>query len=163
MMPFWAMKLPWHLISFQAAIHSIDPTLVASVIMVESSGRPAAIRFEKNFRWTLHIHHFADMNNITHDTELMLQKSSFGLMQVMGAVARELGYQKNLSKLIEPKMGIEYGCKKLRQLFDKHGSKLDDVIASYNAGSPRFDENGEYVNARYVKKVRKYMRELKGE
>ena len=86
---------------------------------------------------------------------------SWGLMQVLGAVARERGLRsKYLSALTEPMIGIRFGCAHLAWFRDKKGYSGDDMIAAYNAGSPR-KKNGIYVNQGYVDKVNRHFREIK--
>ena len=53
----------------------------------------------------------------------------------MGAVSRELGHSGDIPQLIEPHIGIEYGCKKLRKCINRWGS-YEKGLAAYNAGSP---------------------------
>jgi soluble lytic murein transglycosylase-like protein len=54
-------------------------------------------------------------------------------MQVMGSVARELGYTQELPKLCQLETGLIYGCKKLAECLKKHPA-LPDALAAYNAG-----------------------------
>ena len=74
-------------------------------------------------------------------------------MQVMGAVARELGHT-GPSDLLDPPTGLFYGCLHLRRFRAKYDI-WPDVIAAYNAGSPRrvAGQIGPYVNQSYVDKV----------
>ena len=93
---------------------------------------------------------------------------SWGPMQIMGATARWLGFKGTfLSELIEPEVGIEYGCKYLANLKRRFSgnsknncNQVDDIaifcdkkISAYNAGSPRKKADGTYVNQKYVDKV----------
>ncbi len=73
-------------------------------------------------------------------------------MQVMGSVARELGYLGPLQKLCVEQWGILYGCLQLKRLMHRY-TELDDVIASYNAGSPIRVASGRYKNQSYVDAV----------
>ena len=155
----WQDKIPWTIIRDEAGRVDIDPKLVAAIIAVESGGDPYSMRYEPNFRFRLMPYKFAKINGITEETENILQSSSFGLMQIMGTVCRELGFQKSLLMLVEPDLNIELGCKKLSQLFLKH-QDTSDVIASYNAGSVRFEKDGSYKNQFYVNKVLQRMKEL---
>jgi hypothetical protein len=125
--------------------------------MVESAGDTLAVRYESHWKYFVNPELFARLNNITADTERTLQMMSFGLMQVMGGVARELGYRRNLLSLTDPVLAIDYGCRKLAQLKGKYNT-TDDIIAAYNAGSPR-KNGGLYVNQAYVDKVRGFMNE----
>jgi soluble lytic murein transglycosylase-like protein len=135
----------------------VPENLIYSVIMTESGGDPYAIRYEHHFNYLLSTDLFAKSNQITESTEAILQKCSLGLMQVMGAVARELGFKQSLLMLTSPNIGVNLGAKKLKTLIQKYNS-TDDVLAAYNAGSPRRLEGGLYVNQAYVNKVREFMK-----
>jgi len=152
MVPKWALKLPWNLISRQATSHNLDPALVGAFIQVESSGKGSRSRFEPAWGYFLTPDLFAKSLGITRETEEIHQKTSWGLMQIMGGVARELGFTDNLPKLIVPAININFGCMHLSKLIAKYQA-LPDAIASYNAGSPRKTADGKYVNQDYVDKV----------
>jgi soluble lytic murein transglycosylase-like protein len=87
--------------------------------------------------------------------------TSWGLMQVMGAVAREYGHEGHCGLLFKPEIGLDYGCRHLKMYFDKF-SDWKDAVASYNAGSPRKREDGSYQNQAYVDKVSKRFEQIKG-
>lgn len=131
----------------------IDPLLAIAIAEVESAGDPCAVRYEPGWKYHYNVENFAKMCRITEATEHMLQACSFGIMQVMGTVARELGFEESLLKLADPRLGAKYGCMKLAKLF-KVLKSVDDVIAAYNAGSP-IKRDGKYINQGYVDKVRK--------
>lgn len=141
----------------QAQSHKLDPELVLAFIFVESTFYPFAHRFEPKWKYLLpqaEIDKFAARNNISVVTERIDQMTSFGVMQVMGSVARELGHKGRLSDLYDPNYGINYGCLKLRSLLDKYPNSLEDAIASYNAGHPEM-AGGMYANQRYVDDIKK--------
>ncbi len=78
-------------------------------------------------------------------------------MQILGQTAREIGFDGTfLTELCDPEIGLEWGCRYLGILFDRHGDEgVDAVVASYNAGSPRKNAGGTYVNQAYVEKIRR--------
>lgn len=160
MIPLWLMNMPLDLIHEEALKHKIEPELVASIVQMESGGETCATRFEPNWKYIYSPFEYAKALGITQQTEENHQMTSWGLMQVMGTVARELGFKGYLPELCEAKVGIKYGCLKLKELFIEHGSK-EDVISAYNQGSPRKTSGGMYLNERYVDEVMKYYRELK--
>lgn len=83
-------------------------------------------------------------------------------MQVMGVVARELGFDGILTELCDEELGIAYGCKQLVRLKKwQRGYSESDIIAAYNAGSARFDKQGNYENQSYVDKVLIYYNNYK--
>lgn len=137
---------------------SLPVGLVHAIIRVESSGNPWAIRYEPAFqRAYLDGKAWRVYGAVSHETEVMARATSWGLMQVMGQVARERGFEGAfLSQLCTPAAGLEYGCRQLRHVYqrfyDAHG--WNGVVAAYNAGSPRKDARGAWVNAQYVHKVR---------
>lgn len=86
------------------------------------------------------------------------QKMSWGLMQVMGAVAREYGFKGTfLSELCDPHVGLKYGMIHVQTLFKRYNGHWPDVIAAYNMGSPRRVDGGAYENQEsYVDVVLRY-------
>lgn len=154
------LELPWELIFDTSELMKLDPVLVGAICMVESAGDPWAVRIELHWQYYLELKKYADLNRITQTTEKAMQACSWGLMQVMGSVAREHGYAGPLQRLCEPEIGIRYGCKHLAKFTKKYDS-VYDVIASYNAGSPIKTMEGSYRNQQYVSKVVQYMNSLK--
>lgn len=137
---------------------SLGVALVAAVCMVESSGNPYAVRYEPHWKHFLDVHEWARKIVASSHTEGMMQASSWGLMQVMGTVARELGHKGWISELIEPPVGLKYGCMKLKECLDKHG--YEGGIAAYNAGTPRKKADGKFFNQPYVDKVLQHQKEF---
>ena len=160
MLTDWAMKLPWDRIEPIAYKYKLDPTLVASIIWTESRGDPCAARYEPKWRYLFNTTQYANNMNITHQTEIELQKFSYGLMQVMGSVAREMGFSDELPRLYDIDINLEYGCKKLAQLRDRFPHDFTDMISAYNQGGPYKTPGGFYRNQTYVDKVMGYFKEL---
>lgn len=117
--------------------------VVYAICLTESSRNEFAIRHEAHYRWL----HGSDLS----PGEVLGQKTSWGLMQIMGAVAREYGYTDQFSGLFDPHENIRYGVKHLLRLKERYGT-WPHTIASYNAGSPR-TKDGRYENQGYVDKV----------
>lgn len=152
----WIARLPLNIIYDVALDNDIPWTLLAAIVQTESAGETLAIRFEPNYKYFLDVEKFARENAISKETELVLQKTSFGLCQVMGGVARELGHQHSLLELIKPEIGLKYGCLQLKRIAKRYAER-SDIIASYNAGSPIKNLNGQYKNQQYVDKVTSYL------
>lgn len=144
------------LIFDNAKSFNLDPVLVEAVIEIESAGKPMKVRYEPNWKYLYQVDEFAKKLGITSDTEKMLQSFSWGLMQVMGSVAREIGFTEDMPALCNPEKNIFYGCKKLKSLCNKYPIQAD-AIAAYNAGIPKVMANGRYFNQQYVDKVTKQM------
>jgi len=138
-----------------------DPALVAALITVESSWNPYAVRYEPGYQWLYQPEKHAKRHGVTYDTEVALQRVSWGLLQVLGATARELGFNLPLPALCEPQLGIEYGIRYLVGL-KRNYMQRDDLIAAYNAGSARKNAEGQYVNQRYVDKVKRVLKNHDG-
>ena len=130
----------------------IDICLIKAIIKTESDFNMWAIRFEPNWNYFYKVAEFSEANKITLATEKTLQACSFGLMQIMGSVLREHGYKEPLLKSVTPNINIYYGCKHLKRFICKY-SKVEDAISSYNAGYPKKDINGNYLNQAYVDRV----------
>lgn len=146
--------------------HGIPEQLLRALVQVESAGDPWAMRFEPGYRWLWDVRagkpYRGDAQSlpapsfVSQETELTGQRTSWGLLQVMGAVAREHGYRgRYLSVLCDPEFGMEYGCLHLKHLHSRFSAQgWEGVTAAYNAGSPRRRDDGRWVNQPYVDRVR---------
>jgi soluble lytic murein transglycosylase-like protein len=143
----------WPIIRDQAKLLNLDPELIGAIIEVESSGNEWATRFEPQFLYLKTPGVFAGKLGITESTERTHQKTSWGLMQIMGAVARELGFAEHLTQLCVPETNILYGCRKVAQLMARYNGAVDKVVAAYNAGSAKQTVEGLFINQEYVDKV----------
>jgi hypothetical protein len=165
------------LLQSTAARHGLSPLLVGAIMNVESGGNEYAWNPEPKYRWFWDVRDNKPFRTLTPveadskipprdfralagdpDQEWWAQQASWGLMQVMGAVARELGYtRKYLTQLTDPEDSLEYGCRKLLQLKGRfhQGHGWEGVVAAYNAGTPRRTTTGQFVNQGYVDKVMK--------
>lgn len=136
-----------------AAEAGLNSALVEAIVSVESAGRPWAVRYEPLYRWTMP--QAPRPAGCTADTEAVMQRTSWGLMQIMGALARELGHEGWLTELVDAELNLRLGCAHLKRLTARFGERygLEGVIAAYNAGSPRKKPGGQWVNQGYVDKV----------
>ena len=155
--------------------HDLPYGLVSAMIYVESGWRADVMRYEPGYRWLWDVKSnkpyrvsssFATSSRApddfkglwpeSDDTEWQLQRFSAGPLQIMGATARELGYVRPLSNLNSWADGVVYACRHLaklkRRFHEKHG--WTGVCAAYNAGIPRYRDDGKFVNQSYVDKVR---------
>lgn len=139
----------------------LDPLLVAAMIHHESGGVGLKTRYEPHTsRYVLFPREHASHLGITVLTESTAQMHSYGLMQIMGFVARELGYKGYLIRLCEEELGLRYGCMKLKTCFQKYGDEAK-AVSAYNQGSPRTTAGGMFENQKsYVDPVFALYREL---
>ncbi len=145
-----------------ATEHGLEPELVYAIICVETNHNQWACRYEPKWRYFFEVDEWALKLGQSPETEHIQQATSWGLMQVMGTVARELGFMGYLSQLSVAEIGARMGCMKLQQLFKKY-VEVEDVIAAYNAGSARRSATGKYLNQEYVDKVMKVLKKVRGE
>lgn len=139
-----------------ASYLKLDPDLLVAIIRQESDGRIHALRFEEHWRYLERPELFAKRLGTTIETELKLQCFSYGLMQVMGSVARELGFVYELPLLLDVATNIQYGALKLKTYMVRYRDKIEDAIASYNAGSVRINLLSKYENQDYVDSVLRF-------
>jgi hypothetical protein len=72
------------------------------------------------------------------------QQASWGLMQVMGANAREHGFRGvYFTDLCEPEIGLEFGCRFLARLLGRND--VEDAVSAYNWGHPSPKNFENYV------------------
>jgi len=102
--------------------YRLDPHMIRAVMQAESAFNPMAVS----------------------------PVGALGLMQLMPAVAAELG----ATDPLDPRQNIMAGSRYLRQLLDAHGGNVRLALASYNAGPgnvakygtiPPFKETQNYV------------------
>lgn len=148
----WDIWLPQDKITKAALGAGFDPFLIMAIVQVESAGRTQATRFEKGWKYLLTPEKFATMTDVSQDTEINGQSTSWGLMQVMGTVARELNFTGLFPELCIPNEGLKYGCLKLKQLYKKHGD-IWKAVSAYNAGAPKDPHP-------YVDKVKEFNKQL---
>jgi soluble lytic murein transglycosylase-like protein len=105
-----------------AKTYGLDPRMIKAVMQTESS----------------------------FDATAVSPAGALGLMQLMPAVAAELG----VTDPLDPRQNIMAGSKYLKQLLDLHGGNVRLALASYNAGPgnvakyravPPFKETRNYV------------------
>ncbi len=140
--------------------HELPPELVAALVQVESGGDPWAVRYEPGFyRRYIEGKEWSAFGVCSQETEHQARAMSFGLLQIMGEVARELGCKLPfLSQLCDPATGLEWGCRylaRLRQGLDRtHGdASWECVCAAYNGGPAVVTGANTHNNAPYAGKV----------
>lgn len=138
------------LIEKMAVQYGIDMALLLAVVETESGGNQWVSRYEAQYSYLFEPRQIAANLGISMATEEVLQKTSWGLMQPMGGVCRELGYMDHLTKMTDPRLSMSYGCKYLKKKMQRFGMDECTVYAAYNAGSPRKTPGGLFVNQKAV-------------
>lgn len=150
------------LIIKSAELYRIDANLIRAICAVESNWNTWANRFEPAATLEHDPRTWADHLNLSYLTEQHNQHSSWGLMQVMGFLARDLGFTLYIPMLCQPDIGLFYGSKYLKKLFERSDCPTEsDIISAYNQGSPRKTVGGLYLNQKYVDSVYAHLNVLR--
>lgn len=125
----------------------IPEELIKSIIIKESGVRIYAVRYEPAFTRNYLIDKDTGKlksleklgghipKEINKTTEYVLRSASFGLMQVMGQVAREKGFSKeSLLELCNPELNIYFGCRHFKYLLDMKMGDVGKALLNWNGG-----------------------------
>jgi soluble lytic murein transglycosylase-like protein len=115
-----------------AAAQSLDPALVCAICEQESDWDPWAIRYEESFFYR-YVQPDLTIGKISI-TEAHARAISWGLMQVMGQVARETGFASHLPALCEPGAGIYIGCVVFAKKLAAAGGDVHKALQLWNGG-----------------------------
>lgn len=163
------MNLPLTLhdaIKTAAAANDIEPALVAAFVDVESSGNTLKSRYEPNFSYFVDLNKFASLTGVSLMTERVQQATSWGLMQVMGARARGLGFKDLFPDLCYVDIGLQVGCLALKDLQRRFPGDTQvnsagqltwsgGLCCAYNHGHPELNPmTGLWVVEGYVMAIR---------
>ena len=136
-----------------AANHDLDPALFCALVETESGWDTWAARYEPGFkkRYIDPIKSIERFGVTSYATEREHRSTSWGLCQVMGQVARELGCPlPSLAELCAPETGLKYGAKRLKKAMDRKNGDVREALLNYNGGSDK-----EYPE-RVLAKVKNY-------
>jgi soluble lytic murein transglycosylase-like protein len=117
-----------------ATAHALEPALVCAVIEQESAWNPWAVRFEPGFlsRYVAPMYTAGKLNA----TEAYTRSISWGLMQVMGQVARESGFAgQSLAELCDPETSLEFGCRILAARLARTRGDVPAALLAWNGGA----------------------------
>lgn len=152
--------------------HGLNVDVVERLIVVESGGNAWAWNPEPAYRYLWNVRTNVPFRALTAnegleeapphdfhalvgdpDQEWWAQQASWGLMQVMGAVAREHGFSGNyLSELCDPLVGLEYGCRHLAADLRWANGNVAQALAAYNGGRGG-NAMPPFRNAAYAAKI----------
>lgn len=106
----------------------LDPVLVCAVCEQESGWNPNATRYEQGFR-----ERYIDRMGLT-EIEAIQRSTSYGLMQIMGQVAIEQGFTGDLYQLLDPEIGLAWGCRYLEKKLVHCEGNVEAALLSWNGG-----------------------------
>ncbi|MHC1791797.1 transglycosylase SLT domain-containing protein [Solidesulfovibrio sp.] len=125
------------IIRAKASAFDLPPELVRAMVEQESTFQAYRNRFEQGF-YDRYIRgkklDFVPPLSLKI-TEALGRATSWGLLQVMGATAREQGFRGWFPELCQPDVGLEWGCRYLaflRRQFGREGWPV--VVRAYNGG-----------------------------
>lgn len=144
-------------IAAASAARSLDPVLVTALVEQESGVTiedTYAYNPEEKYHYLWNVRTNAPFRAVTAvelaslypphdfptlagdaDQEWWAQRASWGLMQIMGAVAREGGFKGPfLVQLSDPVINLGIGCTHLAGLLKWSGGNLPKALGAYNAG-----------------------------
>ncbi len=116
----------------KAEKHQIDPALLCALAHHESNNwKPWAIRYEPAF-YGRYISHMTMISA----TEKQARAFSYGLCQVMGQTARELGFSGDyLTELCDPAINLDFAARKLKQCLGRANGDVRQGLLFYNGGA----------------------------
>jgi hypothetical protein len=127
----------WPEIVVAARKRGISPAIMAGLVCQESAGDPQARRYEGHYRWLFgdDAHEKACLpEGVDLAEDLVLQRYSWGLCQVMGAVAREYGFAGHLEELADPAVNLGLGARHLANKIKQAKGDLRRGLLLYNGG-----------------------------
>lgn len=164
-----------------AATFKLDPDLVAAQVQVESGADAWAWNPEPRYRYFWDVKNNRAFRAVTDaeigsevppsdfrclagdpDQEWWGQQASWGLLQLMGAVARENGFTGNyLTELCDPVVNLSIGCNHLSELILWAKGNVPQALAAYNGGKGG-NSVAPFRNQSYADKVLKVRKTLVG-
>ena len=123
----------------------VDPMAVAAIAWHESNGFVYAVNYLEGYDNFCRVPHFAKYQRITPETEQALQSQRYGLMQILGANARRLGFDGPLPALYKPENNLYWACRQMARLQEKqnYGPEFWQAYRRANGGK----DDLEYVAA----------------
>lgn len=113
-----------------AGKYALDPALVCAIVEQESSWNPWAIRYEPAF----YVHYVMPQRGLSA-TEAYARAFSWGLMQIMGEVAREEGFKLDLPSLCDPTTGLDAGCNHFKRKLVSADHNVTKALLLWNGGN----------------------------
>lgn len=117
-------------VAFIAPRYNLDPVLLAAQVLVESSGRPDAFRYEPAF----YAHYIVGHGDAAAARFGPLAACSYGLLQILLETACELGFTGPPHDLFVPEVGLDWGAHHLKTLLDWAAGDVVRALCAYNGG-----------------------------
>lgn len=150
------LRTPWTAdIAHAATSRGLEADLIEAQVLVESSGRPWPWNPEPRYRYLWNVAtgkpfraltaeeqtseipppDFPMPTGVDRDAEWWGQQASWGLMQIMGALARERGWKgADFPELCRVDLNLQIGCSIMADLFRWAKGDRVQALAAYNGG-----------------------------
>lgn len=165
-----------------AAANQIPPILLLAIRQQESGGSNWANRMEPEYGYLWNVKtgqpyrvrpedktrdrapiDFPGPRGVSASTEWISQQMSWGAFQIMGGVARSLGFTGSfLTQLCDLKTSLPLACKLLMQLRVRFKGDWQSVAAAYNGGPGAVLAPGQFTNPEYPASVLAHIEALGG-
>jgi hypothetical protein len=160
-------------IEYAAAVHRVDSRIIEAMVFQESSDHPYAYNPEPEYRYFWNVKTWAPFRRPTPaelasqsppkdfpalggdpDQEWWSQQASHGLMQIMGALARELGFRGIfLPEINDVHLNLDLGCRYFAQLMRWAKSDTWKAVAAYNGGRGNWNGAAPQAHAAKVRRI----------
>jgi soluble lytic murein transglycosylase-like protein len=121
-----------------AAKYNLPQAIVCAIVERESGWNPWKVRYEPAF-YEHYVEPLWIRGMVKDNSEAHARSISWGLMQVMGQVAREMRFTGELASLCDPAIGLEYGCRVFMSKLSACAGDVALALASYNGGgNPKY-------------------------
>lgn len=137
-----------------AKAHGLSPALVEAQVLVESGGNAWSWNPEPRYRYFWNVRSQRPFRAISPaeqlsefppsdfpclggdpDQEWWGQQASWGIQQIMGALAREYGFRgPYLTQLCEVTTNLDIGCAHLSRLLAWAKGDIDQALSAFNGG-----------------------------
>lgn len=137
-----------------AATYGLDGSLICAIIEQESGWNPWAMRYELAF-FERYVEPLVLRDKLS-PTEAHSRATSWGLMQVIGQVAREAGFKGEfLSLLCKSEEGIQVGCRVFAGKVAAARGSIEKALQLWNGGGAP-DYAGQVLSrqGRYMAAIR---------
>jgi soluble lytic murein transglycosylase-like protein len=135
-----------------ATKHGLPPQIICGIAERESTWNPWTIRYEPAF-FTKYMEALWTHGMVKDITEAQARSFSWGLMQVMGQTARELGWAGDIAALCDPEVALEYGCRAFAERMKTRQGNAPAALLAYNGGAnPNYADEVLKLAAAYPSK-----------
>lgn len=156
-----------------ADAYRLDADVVHAMVLQESGGNPWAWNPEPRYPYFWDVRARGPFRRVgeaelkskqppsdfptlagDRDQEWWAQQASWGLLQIMGALARERGFRgPYLSQLCDPELNLDLGCAIFADLVRWAGGDVWVAVAGYNGGRGGWSSPAAQQHAQKVREL----------